>query len=151
MANPAKNSPVAEQLKDFLTSDTTPVALKCAKVALGSADTAGGGILAWQNPESSAIVVARLVIDRTTKSTGACTADFGTAANGTTSSDNLLDGVDVGAAAGIEDNIENKGTSGKARQRVDAKGGTTDYITGSKATGAAAGLVGNVYILYYEV
>ena len=150
MANPAKNSPVAEQLKDFLTSDTTPVALKCAKVALGSADTAGG-ILAWQNPESSAIVVARLVIDRTTKSTGACTADFGTAANGTTSSDNLLDGVDVGAAAGIEDNIENKGTSGKARQRVDAKGGTTDYITGSKATGAAAGLVGNVYILYYEV
>ena len=50
MANPAKNSPVAEQVKDFLTSDTTPVALKCAKVALAAADAAGG-ILAWQNPK----------------------------------------------------------------------------------------------------
>ena len=126
------------------------MALKCAKASLGSADTAGG-ILAWQNPESSAIVVVRLVIDRTTKSTGACTADFGTAADGTTSADNLLDGVDAGAAAGVEDNIEDKGTNGKARQRLDAKGGTTDYVTGSKATGAAAGLVGNAYIFYYEV
>ena len=150
MANPAKNSPVAEQLRDLMTSDTTPVSLKSARVALGSGDGAGG-ILAWQNPENSAIVVVRLVIDRTTKSTGACTADFGTAANGTTSSDNLMDGVDVGAAEGAEDNVENQGTSGKAVQRLDAKGGTTDYITGSMATGAAAGLVGNAYILYYEV
>ena len=150
MANPDKNSPVAEQLKDLMTSDTSPVALKGAKVALASADTAGG-ILAWQNPESVAIVVVRIVIDRTTKSTGACTADFGSAAGATTSADNLMDGVDVGAAAGIEDNIDNKGTNGKARQRLDAKGGTTDYITGSKASGAAAGLVGNAYIFYYEV
>ena len=150
MANPAKNSPVAEQLKDLMTSDSTPVALKCAKVALAAADTAGG-ILAWQNPESGAIVVTRIVIDRTTKSTAACTADFGSAADGTTSSDNLMDAVDVGATAAIEDNIENKGTNGKVRQRVDAKGGTTDYVTGSKASGAAAGLVGNAYIFYYEV
>ena len=150
MANPAKNSPVAEQVRDLFTSDTTPVSLKCAKTSLGSSDSAGG-ILAWQNPETSAIVVVRFVIDRTTKSTGACTADFGTAANGTTSSDNLLDGVDVGAAAAVEDNVENKSTNGKALQRLDAKGGSTDYITGSKATGAAAGLVGNAYIYYYEV
>ena len=150
MANPSKNSPVAEQLKDLMTSDTSPVAPKCAKVALGASDSAGG-ILSWQNPESSAIVVVRIVIDRTTKSTGACTADFGTAANGTTSSDDLMDGADVGAAAAVEDNIENKGTNGKARQRLDALGGSTDYITGSKATGAAAGLVGNAYIFYYEV
>ena len=150
MPNPAKNSPVAEQVRDLLTSDATPVALKCARVALGSADTAGG-ILAWQNPEASAVVVTRLVIDRTTKSTGACTADFGTAANGTTSSDNLLDGVNVGAAEGSEDNVQDGGTNGKARQRLDAKGGATDYITGSRATGAAAGLVGNAYIFYHEV
>ena len=150
MANPEKNSPIAEQLKDFMSSDTTPVALKCAKVALGSGDGAGG-ILAWQNPESAAILVVRIVIDRTTKSTGACTADFGTAANGTTSADNLIDGVNAGAAEGIEDNVEDKGTNGKSRQRLDAKGGATDYLTGSKATGAAAGLAGNAYIFYAEV
>ena len=134
----------------LLTSDTNPVALKSAKVALGSSDSAGG-ILAWQNPEASAILVVRVVIDRTTKSTGACTADFGSAANATTSANNLLDGVDVGAAAAIEDNIDDQGTSGKARQRLDAKGGSTDYLTGSKASGAAAGLVGNAYIFYVEV
>ena len=66
MANPEKNSPGAEQVKDLLSSDTTPVALKCANVALAAADT-GGGILSWQNPESNAIVVLRLVIDLTTK------------------------------------------------------------------------------------
>ena len=76
MANPAKNSPVAEQVRDLMSSDTTPVSMKCAKVSLGSGDGAGG-ILAWQNPENSAVVVVRLVIDRTTKTTGACTADFG--------------------------------------------------------------------------
>ena len=62
-----------------------------------------------------------------------------------------MDAVDVGATAAIEDNIDNQGTNGKARQRLDAKGGTTDYITGSKATGAAAGLAGNAYIFYVEV
>ena len=150
MANPEKNSPVAEQLKDLLTSDTTPVALKCAKVALAAADT-GGGILSWQNPEASAIVVVRIVVDLTTKATSACTGDFGTAADGTTSSANLLDGVDLNAATGVFDNVDDQGTDGKSRQRLDAKGGTTDFVTGSKATGAAAGLAGSAYIIYFEV
>ena len=150
MANPEKNSPIAGQVKDLMSSDVTPVALKCAKVALGSDDTPGG-ILRWQNPESNPIVVVRIVIDRTAGSTGACTADFGATANGMTSSDNLMDGVDVGAVPGIEDNIDDKGTNGKARQRLDAPSGATNYVTGSTATGAAAGLVGNAYIFYYEV
>ena len=150
MANPEKNSPIAEQVKDLLSSDTAPVALKCAKVALGSADT-GGGVLGWQNPESSRVVVVRVGVDVTTKSTAACTVDVGTAANATTSSDNLLDGLDVGTATGTFDNIADKGTSGKERQSLDAKGGTTDHVTASKASGAAAGLAGNAYIFYHEV
>lgn len=150
MANPEKNSPVAEQVKDMLTSDTTPVAVKCAKVTLAAADTAGG-ILAWQNPETTAILVLRILIDVTTAATAACTADFGSAANATTSADNLLDGLDVNTATGLFDNVSDGGTNGKARQRLDAKGGTTDYVTGSKATGAAAGLAGSAYIFYVQV
>ena len=150
MANPAKNSPVAEQIKDLMSSDTIPVALKCARVALAAADTAGG-VFAWQNPESTAIVVVRVVIDRTTKSTSASTTDIGTAADATTSSDNLLDALNTGATAGVEDNVTDNGTSGKSRQRMDAKGGSTDYITASKASGACAGLAGNAYIFYHEV
>ena len=150
MANPEKNSPVAEQVKDMLSSDTTPVAVKCAKVALAAADTAGG-ILAWQNPETTAILVLRILIDVTTAATAACTADFGAAANATTSADNLLDGLDVNTATSLFDNVSDGGTSGKARQRLDAKGGATDYVTGSKATGAAAGLAGSAYIFYVQV
>ena len=150
MANPTKNSPVAEQVKDLLSSDTTPIAQKCAKVALAAADAAAG-VLSWQNPEDSAIVVTRVVLDVTTKATAACTLNVGTDGAGTGSSDNLLDGLDVNAATGVFDNIADKGTNGKERQRLDAKGGTTDYVTASKATGATAGLVGNAYIFYHEV
>ena len=150
MANPQKNNPVAEQVKDLMSSDTTPVALKCAKVALATG-TAVGGVFAWQNPESAAVVVTRVIIDLTTKSTGAGTVNIGSAANATTSADNLLDGLDVNAATGVFDNIADKGTNGKEKQRVDAQGGTTDYVTASQTTGAVAGLVGNAYIFYHEV
>jgi hypothetical protein len=120
---------------------------KIAKVALAAADT-GGGVLAWQNPESSSIVITRLVVDVTTKSTAACTVDFGTTeTNATTSSDTLLDGVDVGTAAGTFDNITDKGTNGKSRQKL-ASG---KWVTGSMASGAAAGLAGYAYIEYFLI
>jgi hypothetical protein len=127
------------------SDSTSERAVKVAKVALTALDT-GGGVLAWQNPEGAAIVVERVVVDATTKATGACTIDVGTTAtNATTSSDNLLDGLDVGAAAGTFDNITDKGTNGKSRQRL-ASG---KWVTGSMASGAAAGLVGSAYIHYF--
>lgn len=120
---------------------------KIVKVALAAADT-GGGVLAWVNPESSSIIITRVILDITTKSTGACTLDVGTTAtNATTSSDTLLDGVDVGTAAGVFDNIEDKGTNGKSRQKL-ASG---KWITASKDSGAAAGLVGFAYIEYFVI
>lgn len=116
------------------------------KVALAALDTAGG-VLSLANPEGVALIVKRIILDVTTKSTGACTVDAGIAANGTTSADNLLDGLDVGTAAGVFDNIENQGTNGVGAK----KWGTTEYLTISKATGAAAGLVGNAYIEYVRI
>lgn len=114
-----------------------------AKVALTALDTAGG-ILAWQNPYTDDIFVTRLIVDTTTKSTGASTADFGIAANGTTSNDTLIDGVDLGTAAGAFDNYVNHGTDGLSMVRLSAG----SYVTGSKASGAAAGLVGSAYISF---
>lgn len=116
-----------------------------AKIALGVADT-GGGVLSWVNPHSYAIVINRIEIDVTTKTTGACTADFGiTATNATTSNDGLIDGLDIGTATGLFDNITDKGTNGKSRQKL----AVGSWVTGSKASGAAAGLVGFVYIHYH--
>lgn len=122
-----------------------PAAIKKhVKVALAALDAAGG-ILAWQNPEGVDILVTRFYIDTTAVATAACTADFGmTATSAATSADNLIDGVDLNAAVIFADNVTNAGTNGKSRQKVAAG----KWITGSKATGAAAGLVGSAYIEY---
>lgn len=112
------------------------------KVPLAALDTAGG-ILGVVNPLAVDLLVSEVIIDVTTKSTGACTADIGqTPTSITTSSNNLLTALDVGTAAGTFDNITEKGASGKSR--VKWTSGT--WITASKASGAAAGLVGNAYI-----
>lgn len=118
---------------------------KVVKVALTALDT-GGGIFSWKNDEEgAAIIVTRLLLDITTKTTGACTLDAGTtAASATTVSDNLIDGLDINAATGQFDNLGNAGTNGKTRQKLADDG----WVTGSMKTGAAAGLVGSVYIEY---
>lgn len=113
------------------------------KIALAAADTAGG-VASIANPEGVEVLVTRVVIDVTTASTAACTVDAGIAANGTTLSDNLVDGLDVNAAAGTFDNITDKGTNGKSRQSW----GAGQFLTISKASGAAAGLAGSVYVEY---
>lgn len=115
---------------------------RIAKVALAAVDTAGG-VLAWANPETGAIIVTRVILDITTQSSGACTVDVGVAANGTTLSDILIDGVSV-AAAGLVDNLGNAGTNGKTRQKATAG----QFVTGSVASGASAGMVGSAYIHY---
>ena len=114
------------------------------KVALTAAtDTTAGGVLSLANPEGVDLIVTRLVLDITTEATGAATVDGGIAANGTTSSDTLIDGADVGTAAGVFDNIENGGTNGKAAARWDSD----EYLT-ITASATLAGLVGNAYIEY---
>lgn len=129
------------------TIATTNRVQKIAKVALGVADTAGG-VLSWANPETGSIIITRVVLDVTTKSTGACTLDVGTTAvSATTTSDTLIDGVDVGTEAGTFDNYEDAGTNGTSRQKL----ATGKWVTASKASGAAAGLAGYAYIEYFLI
>jgi len=117
---------------------------KIAKVALGVADTAGG-VLAWANPEAVTIIVSRVVLSVTTKATSACTLDVGyTVTSAATLSDTVIDGVDVGTAIGVFDSTKYAGTNGLGATAVP----TGKWITASKASGAAAGLVGYAYIHY---
>ncbi len=116
------------------------------RAALSALDT-GGGVLSLANPEGADVIVTRLVLDVTTAATGACTVDAGIAAGATTSSDNLVDGLDVHSATGVFDNIEDKGTNGKTRQKWESD----QYLTISMATGAAAGLAGYAYVEYIRV
>lgn len=118
-------------------------ATKVARVALAAVDS-GGGVFSWANPEAAAVLVTRVILDVTTQTSGACTLDVGmTATNGTTSADNLIDGLSL-ATAGLFDNIEDQGTNGTSRQKV----ATGKWVTGSVASGASSGLVGYAYIHY---
>lgn len=105
--------------------------------ALAAVDTAGG-CAAWQNPETTKVVALPILVV-TTVATGACTVDVGVAANGTTSSDTQIDGQDVNGATGVF-----AGTW----KLVDENGGSNDWITVSKATGATAGIVGKLVVIY---
>ena len=110
------------------------------KVALvAGTTTTGGDVLSLANPEGVDLII-------TTEATGAATADAGVAADGTTSSDTLLDGVNIGAAAGIFDNIDDQGTNGQSVVTWDSD----EYITVTPSA-TAAGLVGYAYVEYVRV
>lgn len=105
--------------------------------------TTGGAVLALANPEGVPIIVTRIILNITTPSSGAATVDAGIAANGTTSSDNLIDGASVATAAKALDNISDIGTNGKSRQLW----GTTQYLT-ITASATLAGMVGEAIVEY---
>jgi len=117
---------------------------KTVKIPLAANDAAAG-LFTWTNTEPVAVIVTKAVVDVTTGSSGACSISIGQAATAVLSN-NLVDTLSV-AAAGSFDNITDKGTNGKTRQRV-APG---QMVTGSTASGASSGLVGNVYLDYVLV
>lgn len=110
--------------------------------SLGAAADTAGAILAVANPCTGAWLVTSLFITTTVVATGACTADFGIAANATTLNDGLIDGVNLNAALLTNaNNFANAGTNGKASQ-VGAAG---TVLTGSTASGNVAGMVGTYF------
>ncbi|MBA7691953.1 hypothetical protein ES703_100509 [subsurface metagenome] len=130
----------------FVSNPLLELRTKTLVVALAAVDT-GGGVLSVANPEGVECLITEVIIQVDTKTTdGTCTIDVGVAANGTTSNDTLLDGLDIGAAIGRFDNINDKGGNGGR----DRAWGSTQYITGSKSTNATAGLVGKA-IIHYRV
>ena len=123
---------------------------KIAKVAL-TAGNANAYAFAWQNPESVKIIVERVLVNLgTAGGTATSVLDIGVVANATSTADTLIDGLDLNTT-GIFDNIVDKGSNGKARQLVDEKDGTNDYVTGKILVANAAALVGDVYIIYFTV
>lgn len=119
-------------------------AVKVAKVALaGVTATTGGALFSWANPEGQSVIITRFQIDITTKSTGAANVSFGVAANGTTSSANLIDTYAAGGTEKVVDNLADAGTNGKVVQKMTS----SQFVTGT-GSASTAGLVGSVYIHY---
>lgn len=105
--------------------------------------TTGGDAISLANPEGATLFVTEVVLDVTTEATGAATMDVGMAANGTTSSDTLLDGVDVGSAAIVANNQKHAGTNGMGI----VKWTSTQYLTATPSA-TLAGLVGTYHVSY---
>lgn len=142
--------------KPFWATLTKSVAglenLRALKMVTGSlaAGAANAYMFAWQNPENVSIMVFRVMLRITTAGgTANSVGDVGSAATATTASDNLIDGCDLNATAPvIYDNTIDQGTNGRGMQILDAKDGTTDYITGRILVANASTLVGSYYIFY---
>lgn len=138
-----KDTPSGDSLFDFesTTSNRLPKVIKAGSLA--AVDT-GGGVLSWQNTEESAqIFVFAVTLNVTTAATGVCTVDVGVASGATTSDDSIIDGLDIGTAAGVFSNYNDANGTGGALVADNS------YVTISVATGASAGLVGSAYIHYF--
>ena len=121
--------------------------MKIAKVPLtATTATTGGAVMSWLNPENVAIIIHRLQIDVTTKSTGAANLSVGVGTGATTSYANLIDTYAIGGTEKVIDTAVDGSTNGKEVQKC-ALG---SYVT---ATGSAstAGLVATAYIHYYPL
>lgn len=106
---------------------------------------------AWQNPESVAVIVTKVVVDVTTAGgTVNSVLHAGSAADATTESDNLIDGADLNAIA-VYDNLNDAGVNGKSKQKLAASGGATDWVTGRIKVANASLLAGKYYIHYTGV
>jgi hypothetical protein len=111
--------------------------------------TVHAATLALKTFEAAAIIL-RVIVNITTKSTGASTLDIGyTPASATTSSDTLLDGIDSGTAEAIFDSGDaSLDTQANTKAQLAAAGG---FITIDDKTGDSTGLVGVAYIQYILV
>lgn len=111
-----------------------------------AAVSGNGGVASIANPEGADLYITRVILHVVTPSAGAATVDAGIAANGTTSSDNLIDGKTV-ATAGVFDNLIDGGSNGKAGQ----KWASGQYLTTTQASGDVTGLVGQILIEYVRL
>jgi hypothetical protein len=127
-------------LNKYYNSDGTILARGAMTAAT---TTTGGDSISWANPTGEVILVEDIIIDVTTQATGAATMDVGVAADGTTTSDTLIDGIDVGSAAIVGSAITDGGSSGQANRKMTS----SQYITGTPSA-TLAGLVGTYGIKY---
>lgn len=112
-------------------------------VALTAATgTTAGGVVSLANPFGADCIIVTACLNITTAATTATnTIDLGVAANGTTSSDTLIDGTTTTAGLKVPG-----GTNGAAPR----KWASTEYVTGT-ASATLAGMVGTLNLLLMRV
>jgi hypothetical protein len=111
-----------------------------------TAGNANAFAFAWRNLSAKNLIISRVIIDVTTAGgTANAVLDVGTAADGTTTSSNLIDGMDLNTT-GVYDNLDNAGTNGKSKQKLTEYFGGLEWVTGQILVANAANLAGKYYI-----
>jgi hypothetical protein len=128
---------------DLNTSYSTDGVITARLPITAATTSTGGDAISWT--PGVVAYLQNIDVDVTTPATGSATMDIGVAANGTTSSDTLIDGIDVGSAAIYGNPYVNGGTNGEAPRKLTA----TQYVTGTPSA-TLAGLVGTVVISYIK-
>lgn len=94
------------------------------------------------NPFGYPVIITRAIFYSTTIATAAATLDMGVAADATTGSDLLMDGLDVNSATGVFDNLTNPGTNGLRNGLWP----TASFLNVKEASGNVNGLVGHLIV-----
>ena len=146
MANPLYGQNKADAFIDG-QEKIVKVDLNGGAAIVSTAHTPGlhGGV--WKNPEGEDIIVTGFYLDVTTAATGTPTVDVGVAADGTTTSDNLLDGAPVGAAVILQSSV---GLGGGTNGTGAVKMTSSQYIT-IDGSASLAGMVGSFYVKYFVI
>lgn len=123
--------------------------VKVVKGDLADGNT-GTYAFTWQNPESTAILVQRVIIDVTTQATAAAEVDIDVVASATDTGTGIFDTLLVNSAV-VTDHLLVTTAGAGGVHRMDEPGGTNAWITGKIKTASAADLVGKYYIQYVVV
>ena len=120
-----------------------------AKVPLSGGDDTPGGLAAWQNPTGADVVVGAYLVKVASASGASCVIDVGVAGDGTTVSDTLLDGLDLGsgsspAAPHVLDTDADAGTNGSFSRLVRLD----EWVTASTVAGTSGGVQGTLIVEY---
>lgn len=131
---------------DVQFKDGGDKAVRMGSFSLAAVATAGGGG-SWANPTNGNIRILSVQADVTTFTVGACTLDIGVAANATTLSATLIDGLNAATAVQVADSSADAGATGGTGRTMTS----SQFVTVSQASGAIAGLAGTVYITYAPI
>lgn len=118
---------------------------QCAVFDVGGAALHAAVLPAFTAPADC--IITRVFLNVTTVATAACTVDVGvTAVSSTTTSDTLLDGVDVNAAIALFDSGDSSlDTAANDQAQTLASG---KWVTIDEKTGDSTGLVAKLYVFY---
>ncbi len=146
--HPVTDTDLATNMDTIDTAFQAVVKVAKGDLAAGAADAFA---FAWQNPESVAILVQRVIIDVVTAGgTATSILDVGVSDTATGTAADIIDNLDLDAAA-VTDHLLVAGTGAGGVHKLGAMGGTNDYITGKILTEKADDLVGKYYIEYLLV